>query len=139
MIDASSERLNEYPQVVKVRTHSFRADIPTSEGGSDSAPSPHDYFDASLATCKATTALWYAKRNNIPLERIEVQVERDDSQERKGIYTLKTRVAFHGAELTEAQRQKLHTVVDHCPVHKLMTTSTVEIQTTVVAAISDAK
>ena len=47
------------------------------EGGEDSAPSAHDYFDASLAACKALTAVWFARRNGIPLERVESHVERD--------------------------------------------------------------
>jgi putative redox protein len=38
------------------------------------------------------------------------------------------RLAFHGP-LDDAQRQKLHDVVARCPVHKLMTTAEIEIET----------
>jgi putative redox protein len=38
------------------------------------------------------------------------------------------RLAFHGP-LSDEQRHKLHDVVARCPIHKLMTTSTVEIET----------
>ena len=128
MIDAETETPNEYPQILKVRGHTFRADVGPAEGSGDSAPGPHDYFDAALASCKTLTATWYAKRNGIPLERVEAHVERDDKEERKGKYVLTVKLAFHGP-LDEAQRQKLYDVVARCPVHKLMTSVDVQIET----------
>ncbi len=117
-----------FRQVVRIDAHTLHADIPVSEGGGATAPGPHELFDASLATCKALTALWYAKRQGIALERVETSVERDDTSERKGTYVLKVHLAFFGA-LTEAEKEKLHDVVGRCPIHKLMTTTTVEIVT----------
>src|SRR4051794_1528827 len=107
-IDCETERPNEYPQTLHVRAHTLRADVGEDGGGHDEAPDPHDYFDASLAACKALTATWYAKRNNIPLERVETHVERDASEERKGHYTLRVRVGFHGPLLTEEQKRRLY-------------------------------
>lgn len=126
-LDCATENQGDYPQAVTVRKHTFRADLST-DGGADTAPDAHDYFDASLAACKALTVTWYAKRNGIPLERVETHVERDDAEERKGVYKLKVRLAFHGP-LTDEQRAKLHTVAGKCPVHKLMTTTDVVIET----------
>lgn len=128
MIDCESERPNEFPQQLRVRSHSFRADVMPATGGADAAPGPHDYFDASLAACKAMTALWYAKAHGIPLERVETHVERDDSKERQGTYKLQVRLVFHGP-LDAVQRKRLHEAVSRCPIHKLMTTATVEIET----------
>src|ERR1700733_1499980 len=107
MIDCETERPNEFPQVLRVRAHTLHADLGESGGGTDSAPGPHDYFDAALASCKTLTAIWYAKKNGIPLERVESHVERDDSAERQGVYVLKVKLAFHGP-LTDEQRTKLH-------------------------------
>lgn len=126
--DSETETPNEYPQRVTVRTHTFRADVGESSGSTDSAPGPHDYFDAALAACKTLTATWYAKRNDIPLERVESHVERDDSEERKGKYVLRVKLAFHGP-LSEEQRARLYKAVAACPVHKLMTTTEVVIET----------
>ena len=128
MIDCETERPNEYPQVIHVREHTLHADVGAALGSTDSAPGPHDYFDASLAACKALTATWYARKNGIPLERVESHVERDDSKEREGKYVLRVRLAFHGP-LSEEQRAKLYRVVGNCPVHKLMTTTEVVIET----------
>jgi len=128
MIDCTTETPGAFPQILRVRAHTFRADLAVSDGGTDSAPGPHDYFDAALAACNALTAAWYARNHNIPLERVETHVESDNREERKGIYLLKVRVAFHGP-LTEEQRASLHGAVERCPIHKLMTTADVRIDT----------
>jgi putative redox protein len=129
IIDCESERPNEFPQVVRVRAHTFHADVAVASGGADSAPGPHDYFDASLAACKTLTAIVYARAHGIPLERVESHVERDDSSERAGRYVLKVRVAFHGEKLSDGDRTRLAAAVAHCPIHKLMTTTDVVIET----------
>jgi len=72
--------------------------------------------------------MWYAKKNQIPLERVDVNIERDDSEERKGKYVLKVRLAFHGP-LTSEQRARLYNAVSACPINKLMTTSDVVVET----------
>jgi putative redox protein len=127
-IDCETLEPNAFPTTLRTRTHSFRADVGPSSGGEDTAPGPHDYFDAALAACKAATAMWYAKRQKMPLERVETHVERDDSEERKGKYRLKLRVEFHGP-LTDEQRAALSRAIAACPIHKLMTTTNVEIET----------
>ena len=55
-------------------------------------------------------------------------VERDDSEERRGIYRLRVTLNVTGA-LTDAQRQELLNVAGKCPVHKLMTQATIEVVT----------
>jgi putative redox protein len=128
IVDCESERPNEFPQVLHLRKHVFRADVMPESGSTDSAPGPHDYFDAALASCKTLTAMWFAKKNGIPLERVESHVQREDSAERQGVYTLKVKVAFHGP-MTEEQRTRLFAAVERCPIHKLMTTTEVRIET----------
>jgi putative redox protein len=127
-IDCASEQANEFRQRLQVRSHELHADVGPESGGQDSAPGAHDYFDAALAACKTLTATWYAKRNAIPLERVESHIERDDSEERSGRYKLKVRLTFHGP-MTEEQRARLYAAVSRCPVHKLMTTTDIEIET----------
>lgn len=117
-----------YRHRIEIRAHELFADVLADEGGEDSAPGAHDYFDASLAACKALTAMWFAKRHGIPLERVESHVERDDSEERQGRYTLRVRLAFHGP-LTDDHRTRLYAAVARCPVSKLMTASEVVIET----------
>lgn len=128
MITSRTEAPGGFPQRIYVREHVVRADVGAELGSVDSAPGPHDLFDAALVACKALTAKWFAKKNGFPLEGVDVSVERDDTEERKGVYVLKVKVAFHGP-LDDAQRARLHDVVSRCPVHKLMTTTDVRIET----------
>ena len=128
IIQSKTEETGAFRQVLRVGAHILHADVPPELGGGGTAPGPHEYFDASLAACKALTATWYAKKNGIALERVETQVERDGSNERNGTYVLKVKLAFFGA-LSEAEKQKLYDVVSRCPIHKLMTTTKVEVVT----------
>ncbi|MDM0120375.1 OsmC family protein [Variovorax arabinosiphilus] len=111
---------------VRIRNEAFAADVTQPDG--QGAATPHDLYDASLAACKALTVMLYAQRKNMPIEDIEVLVDRDDSAERKGVYRLKTSLRVTGA-LDETQRAELLRVAAKCPVHKLMTEVTTEIET----------
>ena len=125
-VHSHTEQPPRIAQVLRLGEHSLRADVSPELYGDASAPGPHDYFDASLAACKTLTAHWFARKNGMALERVEVDIERDDREERKGRYVLKLRIAFFGA-LSDEERQRLYAAVAKCPVHKLMTTTEVEI------------
>ena len=113
---------------IHVGRNRLATDGSVEEGGEGSGPSPHDLYDSALGACKALTVLWYAKRKGIPVEGIEVSVERDASQERSGIYRLSAQLSLTG-NLTVAQREDLLRVAQKCPVHKLMTEAKTEIST----------
>lgn len=127
-IDTQTVRAGDYPVTIRVRNHTFTADASQAAGGQDSAPGPHDYFDSALAACKAITAMWYARRHGIPLERVESHVESDDTQERAGVYRMRVRVELFGP-LTPEQHAQVQRAISACPIHKLMTTSDVQIET----------
>ncbi|KAB0563584.1 OsmC family protein [Pseudomonas sp. R11F] len=113
---------------LNIDNHELFTDLPKSLGGDDSAPSPHDYFDAALASCKALTLKLYAQKKGIPLTGVTVEVTHDASEEQKGKYQLNVKLTLKGV-LTDAQREELHRVADRCPVHKLMTTAEISIDT----------
>jgi len=127
-IEIVRDRMHKMKHTVHVRQHAFAVDEPASNGGEDLGITPHDVYDSALGACKALTTLWYARRKQIPLDDIRVTVERDDHEERGGIYRLRVVLDFSGA-LTDAQRQELLTVAGKCPVHKLMAQATTEIVT----------
>lgn len=113
---------------IRIRDHELVVDEAAANGGADTGPDPHDLYDSALGACKAMTMLWYARRKQIPLEDIEVSVERDASDERNGTYRLKTLVSV-GGDLTDAQRNELLAVARKCPIHKLMAQVTTAIET----------
>lgn len=127
-IQIQRDTARKMKHTVQVRQHAFSIDEPVANGGEDLGVTPHDLYDSALGACKAMTVLWYAQRKQIPVEDIRVTVERDDSEERKGVYRLRTVLSLSGP-LTEAQRQELLGVAGKCPVHKLMTQVTTEVQT----------
>ena len=116
---------------VRIGGYIFAADASANDGGDGLAPNPHDLYDAALGACESLTVLWYANRKGIPVETIEVTVERDRSEERTGTYRLDTRLKL-GGKLTDEQRRELLSVASKCPVHKLMTSVQTIIETSLV-------
>ena len=113
---------------IHIGENTLTTDVNTEEGGEASGPNPHDLYDSALGACIALTVLWYSKHKHIPVEGIEVSVDRDASQERAGIYRLSTALAVSG-DLSAAQREEFLRVARQCPVHRLMTEVTTEIAT----------
>lgn len=128
-IELSLDRTATLAQTVHIRSHALVSDISEAEGGDDAGPSPHDLYDAALGACKALTVMWYARKKGIPVDDIRTRIERDDSDERKGVYRLSATLSVQG-RLSDAQLQELQAVAQKCPVHKLMSTVTTEITTT---------
>lgn len=132
--------MNKTIEIISERNHIFRqrveldgfdelfVDVPVAYGGEGSAPDPHDYFDLSLGACKAITSQMYARRKAWPLKGVSVKVNRDDSEERHGIYRLEVVMTFHGIEDPQ-QLARLEEISHKCPIHRLMTTVTVEVTT----------
>ncbi|NWC00444.1 OsmC family protein [Pseudomonas gingeri] len=127
-ITINTESSEGFRHSVQIDDHQLFADVPKSAGGEGSAPEPHDYFDAALGTCKALTLKLYAQKKGIPLTGVTVEVKRDNSQEQKGHYGLQVKLTLKGV-LSDAQREELHKVADRCPIHKLMTSTEVSIET----------
>ena len=129
MIHLQKDSVGKFRQKICINNkHELFADVAIESGGEDSASQPHDIFDASLAACKAMTLMLYAQRANIPLEKVDVDIERDDSKEKSGEYSLNVTLHLVG-NLTLEQKQKLMTISEKCPVHKLMTQTTININT----------
>lgn len=117
-------------QTLQIRSHTLSSDVSVAEGGADEGPSPHDLYDAALGACKALTVMWFAKKKGIAVDDIRTEVVSDSSQERSGVYKLRTKLIIHGA-ISDAEFAQLVAVAEKCPVHKLMTSVTTEITTEV--------
>ena len=117
-----------YRQTIRIHQHTVFADVAKDLGGDDSAPDPHDLYDAALAACKAITVMMYAKRKQLPLDYIDVVIERDNSREAQGVYVLNVQLSLLGS-LTDEQKSQLTTIAGKCPIHKLMTEVSTEINT----------
>lgn len=128
MIKLQKDTQGVYRQRISVATHELFADIDTNLGGEDSAPDPHALLDSSLAACTAITLSMYAKRRGMPLDGINIDIERDSSKEKSGEYNLVLNIHFLG-NLSEEQKQQLLGIVEKCPIHKLLSHATINITT----------
>jgi len=113
---------------VEAGSHRFVLDEPASAGGTDSGPTPYDVVAAGLGACTAMTLHFYAKRENIPLDGVDVTLTHDrehakdcaDCNSQDGyIHRFKLKIAVHG-ELTDEQKKKLLDVASRCPVAKML-------------------
>jgi len=116
---------------VHVGGNVFPVDTSIGDGGEGLGPNPHDLYDAALGACEALTVLWHANRKGIPVENIAVTIERDQSEERTGIYRLDTKLQL-GGNLTDEHRRELLAVASKCPIHKLMTSVQTVITTSLI-------
>ena len=114
---------------IEAGTHKFVADEPASAGGGDAGPTPYDYISAALAACTTMTMHFVAKRDNIPLEGVEVSVANDrmyakdcaDCTNHSGyIHRFDVQIKLRG-NLTEEHRRKLLDAANRCPVRKTLT------------------
>ncbi|MEO3864482.1 OsmC family protein [Rheinheimera fenheensis] len=117
-----------YRQTLRIQQHTIFADVAKDLGGDNSAPDPHDYYDAALAACKAITVMMYAKRKQLPLDYIDIEITRDNSQEAQGTYVLNVQLKLLG-NLSDEQKAQLAAIADKCPIHKLMTQAKTEVYT----------
>lgn len=131
-ITVSQHTKGQLRQSIQINSHQLTADLTEADGGSATGPDPHDLFDAAVATCKAMTLQLYAKRKNIALDEVKVEISRDNSAESKGLYQLHVSLELMG-DLTREQREQLLAIADKCPIHKLMTQTEVQVHTSLKA------
>ena len=113
---------------VSAGPHQWILDEPESAGGTAEGPTPYDMLAAALGGCTSMTLHFYAKREKIALEGVEVTVTHDrqhaadcaDCTTSSGyIHRFRVAVRLDGY-LTEEDRAKLMAVADRCPVSKVL-------------------
>lgn len=112
---------NRYKTEITVNEHVITADEPKEQGGQNLGPSPTDLLLSSLGTCKAMTARMYADRKEWALEKVEVKLRLETQKgENKDTTMIFSEISFEG-DLDDEQKQRLYTITDRCPVHKILT------------------
>ncbi|MCY4178694.1 MAG: bifunctional alpha/beta hydrolase/OsmC family protein [Litoreibacter sp.] len=119
--------------------HKFfmQADEPVAYGGTDKGMTPYGFLSAGLGACTSMTIRMYARRKNIPLTHVWVDVKHDamHAQDADGghskIDKFLREIHLEG-DLTDEQRTRLLQIADKCPVHKTLESSA-EIETRLVS------
>ncbi|AMX04117.1 OsmC family protein [Microbulbifer thermotolerans] len=114
-------------------SHHLVADEPKKYGGDDKGPGPYEYVLMGLGACTSMTIRMYADRKGIPLERVQVTLSHrkiyaddcEDCESKMGKIDEIVREITLIGELSEAQRQRLLEIADHCPVHRTLTSEIV--------------
>jgi putative redox protein len=113
---------------VEAGPHRWVLDEPADAGGNGEGPTPYDMLASALGGCTAMTLQFYAKRESLPLEGVDVTVTHDrqhakdcvDCTTQSGyIHRFKVEIRLLGA-LSEEQRQKLLSIAARCPVKKTL-------------------
>lgn len=108
----------------ETRHHQILSDTSVATGGQDEAMNPHEILETALAACTAITLKMYAKRKNMPLDDVHVEVH-TTSEGKESV--LSRKVHLIGA-LSAEEKTRLLEIADKCPIHKLLL-SQITIQT----------
>ncbi|WP_316634657.1 OsmC family protein [uncultured Flavobacterium sp.] len=103
------------------------ADEPQEVGGKNLGFSPLELLASSLAACTLITLRMYINRKEWNVSEINVKVDFERDPNKK--VTLFIRKIEIIGEVDEAQKERLTTIANGCPIHKTLT-NTIEIKTT---------
>lgn len=117
MITVSKANTGKLKQHVTNGRHELFSDEPGEVGGDDQAMTPHELLEAALGSCTALTVTMVARRKQMPLTDVRVDVSH---QAVDGVYRMQRNIALIGT-LTEEQKIYLLGIANKCPVHKVLT------------------
>jgi putative redox protein len=96
--------------------HEIVTDEPTSVGGHDSAPAPHELLPAMLASCVSTMIMLYAQKRDWQLGDVSVDVQYDNESTPRRVAT-----TIHLPDgLSADQIRRLEMVAEACPVKRAL-------------------
>jgi uncharacterized OsmC-like protein len=132
-----SER--SFKNTVTAGRHTFIVDEPVDAGGSGEGATPYDLLSAALGSCTSMTLHFVARRENIPLEGVEVTVMNDRMYAKDCADCVTTAGYIHRFDvkirlignLSAEQRARLTDIARRCPVYKTLS-SEIKIVETVV-------
>lgn len=100
----------------KIRNHFVVTDVPVSDGGEDTAPTPVEYLLTAIGGCVAITLRMYAARRSWDVGEITVNVFQ--LKDEQGSY-LREEISFEN-DITEDQRKRLLVFAGKCPVARMV-------------------
>jgi putative redox protein len=92
------------------------SDEPEAVGGDDQGLAPHELLDAALGSCTALTVTMVARRKQMPLTDVRVEVTHDSAD---GMHRMHRRIELVGT-LSDEQKTYLLGIANKCPVHKTL-------------------
>jgi len=106
---------DKYKIDVEYKGYVIKTDQPVRDGGDATAPSPFDYFLASLAACAGFYAVAFCRERKIPTDGLGVTMTPERGEVSKMIDKVTITVDLP-AGFPEKYRFALVKAVDHCTV-----------------------
>ncbi len=121
MATISTTYLGDMLFETQVGNQSIRIDVPVGMGGKNRAPTPPEYFFASLGSCVAAFVASYCNNTDIDPTQLRVDVHYDKLTD--PIRFTNIRLDVHLPNATCARRaEAIKRVAAHCPVHETIQT-----------------
>eukprot|EP00055_Hartaetosiga_balthica_P016032 m.98908 g.98908 ORF g.98908 m.98908 type:complete len:196 (-) comp9024_c2_seq2:73-660(-) len=124
-----------FQNIVSDGRHVTLADEPGNiDGGLDSGMNPYGFLLSGLGACTSMTVRMYARKKDIPLEKVRVLLKHDriwakdcnHCQSEKGrVDVIDVDVQLIGEKLTDDDRANLMKIANSCPVHQTLCSETV--------------
>jgi uncharacterized OsmC-like protein len=105
--------------VVHHRGLELTSDQPIDGGGADSAMTPVEIFVASLATCVGVYAVTFARRHEIAVEGLEIEVQHTMANAPRRLASLNVTVVLPGA-VSEEHRKAVQRAAESCVIHNTL-------------------
>lgn len=111
-----------------------KTDQPPKYGGEGTAPSPFEYFLASIGTCAGIYVLGFCQNRKIPTEHITLVQRMDHEKKGDKVFLKKITVEIEiPQDFPEKYRNALIKVADQCAVKKaIMNPPEIEVKTKVI-------
>jgi putative redox protein len=116
MIEANID-LSHYKTIIQNHQHQIIADEPQELGGENLGFSPYELLESALGACTSITLRMYADRKQWDLKAVKVKVNLQKNAD--NTTTIKREIALKG-NLDEVQKERLFSVANACPVHKVL-------------------
>jgi putative redox protein len=103
--------------------HTWRADEPPEDNGTDIGPNPYELLLGALAACTCITMSLYSRHKGIALKSVSTsyefeRVDADDGTSGK-VEQVTSHITIAG-DFDEPQRKRLAQIAERCPVHKTL-------------------
>lgn len=95
------------------------SDEPEHLGGKNAGLAPEELLLSSLAACTSITIKMYANRKSWPLEKVEIEI---NSQNSANGFVIERKIKIIG-NLDGEKKERLLQIAHLCPVHKILTNS----------------
>jgi putative redox protein len=92
------------------------SDEPVDVGGDDAGLAPHELLDAALGSCTALTVTMVARRKQMPLTDVRVEITHESAD---GVYRMHRSIELVGS-LSDEQKTYLMGIANKCPVHRTL-------------------